>query len=256
MVHILTDSPLLLFAFSFLVLWASAWTGAQLRRRRRGLEDAEHEDVGVIEGAALTLLALIIGFSFSMAVGRYELRKNYEEAEANAIGTEYVRASLLPAGDTARVRQLLKSYLDQRILFYTTGNRVKLDQVNASTDRLNKDLWSAVQVPAAAQPTPVAALAVSGMNDVLNSQSRTQGAWWNRIPTAAWFLMVTIAVASHGLVGYNARGSRPKPRLELMLPAIVAVSFFLIAEMDSPRRGLIRVAPQNLISLAGSRAVQ
>jgi hypothetical protein len=104
MMHVLTDLPVLLFALSFLVLWFSAWTGAQLRRRLRGLEDAEHEDVGVIEGAALTLLALIIGFSFSMAVGRYEQRKNYEEAEANAIGTEYVRASLLPAADAARVR--------------------------------------------------------------------------------------------------------------------------------------------------------
>jgi hypothetical protein len=135
-------------------------------------------------------------------------------------------------------------------LFYTTRNGRQLDQVNASTDRLKNDLWSAVQLPAAAQPTPVSALAVSGMNDVLNSQGYTQAAWWNRIPIAAWFLMVTIAIACNGLVGYNAHASRP--RLHLMLPAIVAVSFFLIADMDSPRGGYIRVAPQNLISLAGS----
>ena len=53
-----------------------------------------------------------------MAIERYDQRKNYEEAEANAIGTEYVRADLLPAGETAKVQALLRDYLDQRILFY------------------------------------------------------------------------------------------------------------------------------------------
>jgi hypothetical protein len=68
------------------------------------LEEDIREDFGVIQTATLTLLGLIIGFTFSMAVGRYEQRKNYEEAEANAIGTEYVRADLLPGADAARVR--------------------------------------------------------------------------------------------------------------------------------------------------------
>ena len=246
-----SDSPLLVLTLSLLMMWASGWTGDQIRRRRRTQEDTEHEYVGVIEGAVLALLALIIGFSFSMAVGRYDQRKNYEEAEANAIGTEYVRADLLPPADASRVRQLLKSYLDQRVLFYTTRDQGKLEQVEAATGRLQRDLWSAVRASAAAQPTPVAALAVSGMNDVLNSQGYTQAAWWNRIPTAAWCLMVVTAIACNGLVGYNARQPRTRPRTFFILPAIVAVSFFLIADLDSPRGGVIRVAPQNLISLSG-----
>ena len=252
----LRDIPLLVLALSFLVLWVSARIGAELRQKRRDLGDEEHEDFGVIEGAGLTLLALIIGFSFSMAVGRYDQRKNYEEAEANAIGTEYVRAGLLPASDAARVRQLLKSYLDQRVLFYTTRNRGRLEQIDASTGRIEDDLWSAVQVPAAAQPTCVVALAVSGMNDVLNSQGYTQAAWWNRIPAAAWFLMLAIGIACNLLVGYNARQSGSKRTWFFILPAIVAVSFFLIAEMDSPRSGVIEVVPQNLISLSGSMRTQ
>jgi hypothetical protein len=121
----------------------------------------------------LTLLGLIIGFSFSMAVSRYDQRKNYEAEEANAIGTEYVRAGLLPAADAARVRELLRSYVDQRILFYTTRNVRRLGQINARTAQLQTDLWSTVQAPAAAQPTFTVGLAVSGMNDVLNSQSYT-----------------------------------------------------------------------------------
>ena len=66
------------------------------------------------ENATLTLLALLIGFSFSMAISLYDQRKNYEEAEANAIGTEFGRADLLPAGDSAKVRDLLRKYLDRR----------------------------------------------------------------------------------------------------------------------------------------------
>jgi len=72
-------------------------------------------DYGRVRPAILTLLALTVGFSFSMAVSRYDLRKNYEEAEANAIGTEYVRADLLPAEDVARVRDLIRKWLDQNI---------------------------------------------------------------------------------------------------------------------------------------------
>lgn len=249
----LLDYPLVFLVVSLLLLWVSAQTGGWLHRSRKQVDEAEREDMSTIQNAALTLLALIIGFSFSMAVGRYDQRKNYEEAEANAIGTEYVRAALLPAADAARVRQLLKSYLGQRVLFYTTGHDTGLlDRVNADTDRLQTDLWSAVLAPAAGQPTPVVALAVWGMNDVLNSQGYTQAAMWNRIPIAAWVLMVVIGISCNLLFGYNARQERAKPTSFFLLPAIVAVSFFLIADMDSPRGGLIRVAPQNLESLSQS----
>ena len=97
-----TNNPLLVFVFSFFVLWLSARIGALVLRMQRKLAEEIHEDFGVILAATLTLLALIIGFSFSMATSRYDQRKNYEEAEANAIGTEYVRADLLPATDAAK----------------------------------------------------------------------------------------------------------------------------------------------------------
>jgi hypothetical protein len=246
----LIDFPFTFFVVCLVVLWISAETGAYLRRRRRILDEAEHEDLGVIVTATLTLLGLIIGFSFSMAVSRYDQRKNYEEEEANAIGTEYVRAGLLPTADATKVRELLRNYLDQRVLFYTARNARQLEQINASTAQLQTDLWSAVQPPAAAQPTPVIALAVSGMNDVLNSQGYTQAAWWNRLPKEVWGLLGAIAICCNLLVGYNARRAEAKPMRFFVLPLIVAVSFFLIADMESPRGGLIRVIPQNLVSLS------
>jgi hypothetical protein len=98
----------------------------------------------------------------------------------------------------------------------------------------------------------VIALAASGMNEVLNSQGYTQAAWWNRIPIEAWGLMGAIAICDNLLVGYIARRTEGKIRHFFILPLLVAIAFFLIADMDSPRGGLIRVRPQNLVSLSDS----
>jgi hypothetical protein len=106
----------------------------------RTLEEEEREDFGVVQAATLTLVGLLIGFTFSMAVSRYDQRKNYEEAEANAIGTRYVRADLLAAADAARVGELLRAYLDQRVLFYTPRDASQLRQIDTHTAQLQSEL--------------------------------------------------------------------------------------------------------------------
>jgi hypothetical protein len=243
------DHPLVLFAISLIVLWLSVQIGAFIRRRRPMPQD-ERDDFTLVINAGLTLLALIIGFSFSMAVSRYDQRKDYEEEEANAIGTEYVRTDFLPASDAANVRNLLERYLEQRISFYTTHDLYRLAQIDRETARLQSEMWTTVKSSAEAHPTPPVTLAVWGMNDVLNRQGYTQAAWWNRIPVAAWSLMVFLAICCSLLVGY---GSRQRERfLFTVLPFLVSVAFFLIADIDSPRTGVIRVVPQNLISLSQS----
>ena len=146
----------------------------------------------------------------------------------------------------------MRNYLDRRILFYTTRDERQLEGINASTAELQTELWSTVQACAAASPTPVVALAVWGMNDVLNSQGYTQAAWWNRIPVAAWGLMAAIAICGNLLLGYGARSAKAGRILDLVLPLVVSISFFLIADIDSPRRGVILLNPQNLVSLVES----
>ena len=241
--------PLVLFAFSVVILLLSVQLGTFVGYQRPIKED-ERNDLDIVISSSLTLLALIIGFSFSMAVSRYDQRKNYEEEEANAIGTEYVRAALLPAADRARVQQLLTQYLDQRLLFYTIRDPDQLERVDTETAKLQSAMWSIVQKVAMAQPTPPISLTVSGMNDVLNTQGYTQAAWWNRIPEGAWGLMIALAVFCCLLIGYRAR--HRAVLLLVALPIIISVAFFLIADIDSPRLGLIQVPPQNLISLSQS----
>jgi hypothetical protein len=251
MSHVLRFSFLVL-ALSFLTLWLSVTIGVLVRKRRRSVEENEREDFGTIMTAILTLLGLIIGFSFSMAIYRYDQRKVLEEAEANAIGTEYIRADFLPASDAAKVRALLSEYLDQRLLYYTTRDEQQLEQIESATTQLEAELWSAVQLPTAAQPTAPLTLTAMGMNDVLNSRGYTQAAWLNRIPNAAWCLMVVIAICSNLLIGYGGRRGGARTTLLLVLPLVIAISFMLIADIDSPRGGVVRVNAENLVSLSQS----
>lgn len=244
------DNPFIVFAISLAAQWLAAYVGYFLRTKAKPLGKDGQEDLTTVQAAALTLLALIIGFSFSMAVARYDQRKNYEEAEANAIGTEYLRADLLPGDGVARTRELLRRYLDQRIAFYEGRDERQISQIGAETTKLQAELWSAVLGAANAQPTPMVALAVSGMNDVINSQGYSQASWWNRVPVAAWALMGVIAIASNLLLGFGER--RKGMLLLLVMPVIISISFLLIADIDSPRGGVIRVLPHNLIALSQS----
>lgn len=254
MIGRLRDFPVIIFIISLVGLWSSAQIGVFVRKKLRPVEEDERKDWATLEAATLTLLGLIIAFSFSMAIGRYDQRKNYEAEEANAIGTEYSRAGLLPPKDAEKIRRLLKRYLNQRVAFYETRDEVRLREMNDVTNQLETELWTAIEAVAASQPTPVVALAASGMNDVLNDRAYTQAAWWNRIPSAAWDLMISIALLCNLVLGYGA--NRTGTHLFLIMPLVLSISFLLISDLDAPRGGLIRINPHNLIALAESLGVQ
>jgi hypothetical protein len=246
--------PYVLLVVTFGALWAAARIGLAFRKKHHSVAEHDPEDFTFIVGATLTLLGLIIGFTFSMSVRRYDQRKNLEEQEANAIGTEYIRVDVLPPADAAKIRSLLKQYLEERVLYYSSPDPAALANVNAATMQLQNQLWTAAVVPAKAQPSPLTALVVAGMNEVLNSQGYSQAAWWNRIPAAAWILLVTISFFCNLLIGYGVR--LKSELLFLILPVVLSISFFLIADIDSPRRGVIHVRAQNLESLAESLKAQ
>jgi hypothetical protein len=87
---------------------------------------------------------------------------------------------------------------------------------------------------------------------VFSRQGYTQAEWSNRIPPAAWYLMIAIGIFSNVLVGYGSRSAAFRPRFLLIMPIIVSLSFMLIADIDSPRGGIIRITPQNLLLVANS----
>src|SRR5215469_3141887 len=244
----LTDSPFLTLVVSFLTLWACVWIGARVLGRYASEGQNAREDFRTVLAACLTLLGLIVGFSFSMAVSRYDLRQKAESAEADAIATEYIRADLLPPSEAETTRQLLRSYLNQRLLFFGARDRDRFRQIDERTTRLQQQMWAVMRMPAV-QPNQFTALAVSGMNDVLSSQSNTQAAWWNRIPTEAWALMGLIAIMSNLMLGVSARHLEGRSAF-FVLPLVMAIAFFLIADIDSPAGGgVIHLTPRNLVDV-------
>ena len=246
--------PFAILLFSLVGLWLCAKGGALAQNVHQNLAEDDRKDLSTVEAATLTLLGLIIAFTFSMAVSRYDQRKNLEAEEANAIGTEYLRVGLLPTDTAKHARSLLLRYLQQRVLRYESREfrQARLNRIDVDTALLERDMWSLAESPGRDLPGPIAALVIGGMNDVLNSHGYTQAAWANRIPPAAWVLMVLIAGLCSFLIGYGAH--RARTLTLLVLPLAVSIALFLIADIDSPHGGLIRVRPDNLTYLAESLA--
>jgi len=247
----LNNHPFYIFLLSLTGLCAAVWFGGAILRRYKRHENWVYEDFILVQTTTLTLLGLIIGFTFSMALERFDQRIVLEEAEANAIGTAYLRADLMPKTEGEEIRQLLKAYTAERILFYT----VELDAlppVRLRTHTLQQTLWSSVARAASLQPDPVMAIVVTGVNDVLSTEGRSQGASWNQIPKPAWYLLAAIAICANLMVGFGARKFKGHQEILFILPIVISITFFLIADIDSPRSGVIRVAPKNLITLMQS----
>jgi hypothetical protein len=120
---------------------------------------------------------------------RQNQRKIHEEPEADPIGTEYVRADLLAAAVAARVRGLLRDYLDHRILFYRICDENQFRQINYETARLPERALVRSSGSRCGAAAPVSSLAVFRHERFLNSQGYIQAAWWNRVPGGAWGLM-------------------------------------------------------------------
>jgi hypothetical protein len=246
------EHPLVVFVISLAVLTFFARIGVALRKRRQ-LREGDTREYGVVESATLTLLGLIIAFTFSMAIGRFDDRKKCEATEANTIGTEYLRVDLLPPAEAAKLHGWLLDYLDQRISYYVTRDLDVRAQLDRKISALQTQMWSTVETTAGAlPPNPVIALAVSGMNEAIDAQGFAQAAFLNRIPTEAWGLLAAIAIFANLLLGYTSQTFEKERTLLLVMPMILSIAFFMIADIDSPRWGLIHVHPQNLESLAAS----
>src|SRR5690349_23550493 len=155
------DNPFVVFALALAAQGIAVFAGDFIRRRGHRFKQGERHDFATVQAATLTLLALITGFSFSMAVSRYDQRKTLEEQEANAIGTEYLRADLLPDDLAPRTRDALRKYIGERIAFYEARNELPSGEMEPRTASLQAELWSSV-LPAANAPTPIVALVVSG----------------------------------------------------------------------------------------------
>ena len=238
----LIDHPLALFGVTLILLWSAVRAGVWSLLRARPQKAKDLAEFDLVRSAMLTLLGLLVGFAISMAVTRYDQRKIHEEAEANAIGTEYLRLDLLPPEIAAATRPLMRAYTDERIAFYSDPAH-PLSQ-DAETAQTQTALWALVLPEAKSHPTPINALVVSGMNDVFNSQGYALAAWRDRLPIEVWALLIVVAAVCNFLIGFGAE--RLSGATQAILPLTVALAFVLIADVEGPRNGLVKVHPVNL----------
>ncbi len=243
----LVDHPLVFFGATLLLFLGATRVGVLARLHGHKLTATERAEFDLVRNAIFTLLGLVIGFAIAMAVSRYDLRKGLEESEANAIGTEYLRLDLLPPETAATARALLKTYVDQRIAYYGLRDPVEGAANAAETAQTMNALWAAVLPESRAHQNAVTALVDSGMNDVLNSYGYTVAAWRNRLPIEVWLLIIFVAVVCNVLIGFGAE--KLSLATQGVLPLTASLAILLIADVEGPHNGFVRVHPENLIDV-------
>lgn len=198
------------------------------------------EQIGTIRDGLFLLLSLLLGFTLSLAATRFVERRSLSVEEAISIGTTYLRAGMLPNPYAEHSRDLLRKYVDARLDLDNAGiNARQVTDALSRARRIHDELWSDAAAAAALDRTAITTAYVNSLNDTIDLYEKRLAAAENRIPTTIWVL---IAVVS--LIAVFARGLTLTSRfwLNLLLaPVTVAIVVALIADLDSPSRGLIRV---------------
>jgi hypothetical protein len=219
------------------------------RYRRRRSEQEDRPPVGEMVAATLALLAFLLAFTFGLAASRFEVRRGLVIEEANAIGTTSLRAGLLPEPHRSDVRSLLREYVDVRLEAVQPG---KLSRSIGRSEELHARLWAqAVAVGEKNSGSIVVGLFVASLNDVIDLHAKRLALGVrNRIPGTIWTALSFVAIIGTSVMGYHA-GLAGSGRSLALLALVLAFSAVvtLIADLDRPQEGLLRVSQQTMIDL-------
>jgi len=220
-------------------------------------DEQRKSQIGTIQGAILGMLALLLGFTFSMAVGRYENRRDLVLQEANSIGTTFLRASLLPAEHKIQVENLLRRYVDTRLDFFAAGrDDSHVLKAESESARLQRELWSHAVVATREVPTAITATFITSLNETIDLDESRLTAFRSRVPAAVWPLLLVVAGVGCYATGYGAGASGARTVFSnLMLPLLLAFVVTIIADFDHPRHGLISISQQPMLDLKSNLAV-
>jgi len=237
----------------FVALIAALEIGRRLGQKARAeIDDAAKSQANSLQGAIIGLLALLLAFTLSMAISRYENRRQLVLDEANAIGTTYLRAKLLPPPYSTDAANLLRQYVANRLEFYNAGiDQARLQADSVQAEQLQRQLWSiAVAASARDNRAVPTSLFVQTLNDTIDLQTKRLAAFSNRIPETVIWLLLGVAVVAAGIVGYNnGLANRRHVFGALTLVVLLTIIIWVIIDLDRPRRGLILVSQQSMINL-------
>jgi len=201
-----------------------------------------------VVSAVLGLLALLMGFTFSLALDRYEDRRELVLQEANAIGTAYLRAQLLPEPSRSQLSATLMAYTANR-LDLSRPHDERFDALLAANDEMLVDLWAQTkQVPVIAGANPITGLFVASVNDVIDLDASRKNARASKVPSAVYavlmiYILIAAAILGYSLIGFWARFAA------VILFGLLNLSLLLILDIDRPLVGELREQQQPMEDL-------
>jgi hypothetical protein len=196
-------------------------------------------------GAVLGLLAFILAFTFGMTASRFDVRRQLLLQEANAIGTTYLRAGLLPQTQGLEIRRLLREYADVRLNITAGDVQKTLNKSEEIHGRLWAQAKSLVQTDMDSELRSLFTVSLNEMID-LHQSRKTVGLQY-RIPGAVWLTVYVLSLLSMLTVGYQVGMSEMRRlRGTPVLAAAFALVILMIADIDRPGEGLMRVSQQPL----------
>ena len=200
---------------------------------------------GAIESAVFALLGLILAFSFSGALARFDARRHLVVAEANDIGTAFLRIDLLPTDAQGTMRDLFRRYLDSRIEAYRKLPDMEAAQAElARSLKLQSEIWSLAVSSSQKSATPQAMMvllpALNAMIDI--TTTRTEAAILHS-PPIIWVMLGTLTFACALFAGYDMAARKHLNLLHSAAFAVVlAVTVYVIIDLEYPRLGLIQMS--------------
>lgn len=243
-----------LFLFLLAVVGVSIGVGATIGRKLRDRPTAQREPVGVVQGALLGLVGLMLAFGLSMAVSRYDGRRQLVVAEANDIGTTYLRAQLLDEPQRATSLALLSDYTDAAIqLAESVPGSDRFRAARASMENLQTELWTAAGDAVHADPDgSVPRLYIETLNSMIDVHTERVASVNNRVPPSVMWLLVLGSALSVGFLAYYVAllGSRFGGSVVAMMAVVLIL--FVSFDLDRPQRGFIKVPSTALHDLRDS----
>ena len=203
---------------------------------------------GMLVGSILALLAFLLAVTMGMAADRYDTRRAVVLAEANSIGTTYLRAGYLPEPASSRIRELLREYVPLRIALTDADN---LEAEVARSTAIHAELWTiAEDVARTTQSGDLVALFIESLNETIDLHETRITARFSRVPETVLLLLVGGSALSLGVVGYSAGLTKRRSLLSaIVLVLALGAVITIVVDLDRPREGFIQVSQQPLIDL-------
>lgn len=253
----INDGPLLLIAaLLFFAQCLMREMGGWIRYRvaaKSGESPEETSDKGYLFSGLLGLLALLIAFTFGLAVDRFEGRRNLVAAEANAIGTAEMRVQLLPGPDGARLADMLRDYARTREAYGLAVAADKPPLARSAAAQRTALQTAALSALGPVATTPLAPFVGQSINSVLDIGVEREAMINARVPVTVLAALVLYTLLTAAVLGYGLTGAKARHRATtVILFALLTLAILLILDLDRPQGGAIHVDQTPMTQLVAS----